>query len=459
VKKIPNSILMAFVLVSLLSGVSIYVYSDRINKTNAINIEATIVNTGRKLYVSPFGNDTNDGSFNNPWRTIAYATCGGTYLCPCSVSNPNPVTAGDTLFLRGGIYDVSDSIKGAITFSNSGTLLEPIVIKNYPGENPIINGNYKNIIFWVGKYANNDNIIFDGLTITKGQVAGIFIGQRDTCSNITIKNCIITDILRNDNTACIYLSNTWSNVVIYKCNLACGINNGEGIIIFKGGNNVQILNNEIDSSMHGIYFKHASSDNRPFTLNHNLVKNNFIHNTLSSGIHVVADRVDIRNNLLVHTLGINIFPGIGATCEYSHADSCSIVNNTIADHGINLGDPLECILKGAHYTNVKKNVITGGNVADLFIWPYTDAGTRTHGTAADSNLYYSTASKPFAQYHLYYNFANFKIASGLDLHSIFSQPIFVNVSINNYRLTSSSPAYGYGWGANIDSIQTLSNIN
>ena len=43
---------------------------------------------GPARYVSPAGNDSNDGSINSPWRTVQHAV--------------NQVRAGETLYVDGG---------------------------------------------------------------------------------------------------------------------------------------------------------------------------------------------------------------------------------------------------------------------------------------------------------------------------------------------------------------------
>ena len=72
-------------------------------------------------YVSLNGDDTNDGSFANPFRTIQYAT-GLTTLVP-----------GDVIYIRGGIYQ-NDIINPRVS-GNSG---HPIMVCSYPGETAIL---------------------------------------------------------------------------------------------------------------------------------------------------------------------------------------------------------------------------------------------------------------------------------------------------------------------------------
>ena len=112
--------------------------------------------------VNSNGSDTNPGTFKKPWRTLSYALCGGSNGCPCTTLNKKRLSAGDTLYLRGGYYNVATEIATRpMTFANSGTNKKPIIVRNYPGEKPIIDGNYSNLIFQLGEYASRSS---DGTT-------------------------------------------------------------------------------------------------------------------------------------------------------------------------------------------------------------------------------------------------------------------------------------------------------
>jgi hypothetical protein len=71
--------------------------------------------------VSPDGNDANDGSVEHPYKTIQKAI---------EVSHP-----GDVICVREGTYREFN-----LTFATSGTAENPVTIRNYPGEDPILDG-------------------------------------------------------------------------------------------------------------------------------------------------------------------------------------------------------------------------------------------------------------------------------------------------------------------------------
>ena len=72
------------------------------------------------FYVSPSGSDTNSGTIDSPWKTLAAAV---------AILSP-----GDTLYLRAGTY------RETITLQNSGTPGAPITISGYSNEAVVISG-------------------------------------------------------------------------------------------------------------------------------------------------------------------------------------------------------------------------------------------------------------------------------------------------------------------------------
>src|SRR5437870_6511849 len=73
---------------------------------------------GNIYYVATTGNDTNPGTDTKPFRTIQKAA--------------TLARAGDTIYVRGGVY------KESVLLRYSGAPGQPITVKNYLGENPII---------------------------------------------------------------------------------------------------------------------------------------------------------------------------------------------------------------------------------------------------------------------------------------------------------------------------------
>ena len=93
---------------------------------------------GAEIYLSPSGDDTNDGSIGHPLKTLT----AGRDLADKRKANGTPVT----VYLRGGTYYLSAPVQFGT--SNSGTSAAPIVYSAYGSEKPIISGGIKVTPSW-----------------------------------------------------------------------------------------------------------------------------------------------------------------------------------------------------------------------------------------------------------------------------------------------------------------------
>ena len=90
--------------------------------TASLNRDRDAPVTGKIYYLSPQGNDANDGSPNRPWFSLAKA---GPLLKP-----------GDRVYLKGGVYQYTQE-----QFINAqGTEKARIVIQSAPGEHAVLDG-------------------------------------------------------------------------------------------------------------------------------------------------------------------------------------------------------------------------------------------------------------------------------------------------------------------------------
>ena len=142
-------------------------------------------------YVSTTGKNTDPGTLEKPWRTLAYAE--------------SKLSSGDVVTVRGGVYQEYFKIDVAgVTF------------QNYLGESPIIDGSlrenaigvYHNMVYIEGA----DNVIIDGFILQNSAGRGIYIGHS---KYVTIKNCEIGHSER-EGLVIIYDSN---NVLIEDCDI------------------------------------------------------------------------------------------------------------------------------------------------------------------------------------------------------------------------------------------------
>ncbi|MEO8110260.1 MAG: right-handed parallel beta-helix repeat-containing protein [Ginsengibacter sp.] len=130
---------------------------------------------GRSYYLSTSGNNKNDGSINNPFKSIAYL-------------NTIKLKAGDTIFLK-----ANESFSGSLILDStkSGIKNKPIVITSYGNGNAIINGgNESAIAIYNSSYANVCNLICEGSGRKNGNTKnGVAISN---CGYITLENIAIS---------------------------------------------------------------------------------------------------------------------------------------------------------------------------------------------------------------------------------------------------------------------------
>lgn len=84
--------------------------------------------TANIFYVAPNGLASGNGSITNPWNLAT------------ALNHPAAVLPGDTIYLRGGVYNVPATTLGFRSFLR-GTESNPIKVMSYPGEWAVIDGN------------------------------------------------------------------------------------------------------------------------------------------------------------------------------------------------------------------------------------------------------------------------------------------------------------------------------
>ncbi|HXY11335.1 MAG TPA: Ig-like domain-containing protein, partial [Terriglobales bacterium] len=89
--------------------------------TAVLTVTEAAAPTGNAFYVSTTGSDSNPGTQSSPWKTIQHAA--------------NTVQAGDTVYVRAGVYNESVNI----AVSGSATA-GPVTFASYPGETAVVDG-------------------------------------------------------------------------------------------------------------------------------------------------------------------------------------------------------------------------------------------------------------------------------------------------------------------------------
>ena len=209
-------------------------------------------------YLASNGNNTNPGTFKNPWQTIQHANL--------------LLRAGDTLFIRQGYY------RETIQPSNNGVESAPIFYSCYQNETPVIRDRPEGANLSGSSYIIINGIHFENCNYFVRSYPNGF----DHC---TIKNCVMKN------------QTGW-----------CGIEIGDGCSYNK------IIDNFIDSNGVEGDCIHIGMDavGEEFGAKYNLVANNECPGAMHSGICCAGDKTQfniIRDNY-IHEIGdINIVTG------------------------------------------------------------------------------------------------------------------------------------------------------
>ena len=144
-------------------------------------------------YVSATGSDSNTGTIASPFKSIEKAV--------------SVVKAGETIYVRGGIYNLT----ATITLGKSGTASAGITLTSYPGEKPVLDfsgqtlgGSNRGVVL-TGSWWHIKGFVIrgagdNGMLITGGNNNAVelcsFFRNRDSgmqldngASNNTIVNC------------------------------------------------------------------------------------------------------------------------------------------------------------------------------------------------------------------------------------------------------------------------------
>ncbi|MGB9898656.1 hypothetical protein [Thermanaerothrix sp.] len=258
---------------------------------------------GRAFFASPNGTNNGDGSMERPFN-LAYAIE--------DKAKTGFFQPGDVIWVRGGTYG-----GGGLTYFNShlqGTVDRPIVVRAYPGEQPIINGSIKiykpNVIFWGLEVINTD-------PNRTSQSSGSFPNDiyREDAFSVYATNVKIINNIMHDAAEGVYADDRAPDVVIYG-NLI--YNNGwkgpdrghgHGIYAQNQQGSKWIEDNIIFNNFSG-YNLHVYRENE-----FPLVSFNFDGNVTFNGTFLVGGRQPTRNVILTNQFTYNETVALGFSVD------------------------------------------------------------------------------------------------------------------------------------------------
>lgn len=296
-----------------------------------LTLSASTQAANKSIYVAPGGNDNNPGTIDKPLKTIQ--------------ASIDRAMAGDTVYVRDGTY------VEAVKITRSGTNDNPIVIKAYPGEKPVIDGRAgvdclncglpdgPIVEAWIDPRTGRglkwgslvgiqgDNVIFDGFIVKRSMGRGIIVSSSDrTVSNLTLRNNQVLDSrdagILLEETENILIEN---NVVWHAGGYTPWVDerissvNWPGALSVKGGNYVTVRENTIfENWTEGILIDPNRGNSKNIIVEDNVVYDNF---ALQIYIHRV-ENMTVQRNLTYHTND----PDWRRGGDPSH---CIVVNNEV----------------------------------------------------------------------------------------------------------------------------------
>jgi len=231
-------------------------------------------------YISATGNDSNNGSYENPWNSFNH--------------NNSQLKPGDIVYVMSGIYNKQEKV---LASGNSSGLIS---FEAYPYEHPIIDGTGI-ILSWAGliQISNKSYIKIQGFTIRNARnntIAGIFVLDNShdiEILNNTISNTSMSGILIGEGSTSADELN--SNITV-KYNEIFDTNHklSQEALSICNVNNFEIAFNHVhDTFKEGIDIKCSSSNGT--------VHNNIVHNIPGSEIYLDANpiyNISIYSNYL-----------------------------------------------------------------------------------------------------------------------------------------------------------------
>ncbi|WP_138753880.1 right-handed parallel beta-helix repeat-containing protein [Paenibacillus sinopodophylli] len=441
---------------------------------------------GNIYYVATTGSDSSLGTKEAPWKTIQKAA--------------NTVLAGDTVYVRGGIYKefVTITAKG----SKEGGF---ITFQAHPGEKPIIDASGmtpasgKNALIHI---VNASYIIIDGfelrnLTTTSSSITPAGIRAREGSQNIYILNNNVHDIANKSSSGNAHGIHFYGSSSVEMSNIKISGNEVHHLITgysesvtlsgningFSVDNNTIHDNNNIGIDIAGFYgacsglctdqarngtvsdnvvYNIDSSTNPAYkgvhaaggiyvdggtgvVIERNLVFNNdFGIELASENQGKLTNKIIVRNNYVHHNYGAGIIMG-GSSSSNGGASDNIISNNTLIENDtLNQGYG-EITLQWNNKNNKIINNLIYSTPQKAFIYKSNTSGS---GNIIDYNLMYRPGGLSDAvtwrwQGASYSTWDAYKKATGHDEHSIFSDPSLTDKN-GDALLNSNSPAINKG---------------
>jgi parallel beta-helix repeat protein len=270
-------------------------------------------------------------------------------------------------------------------------------------------------------------LTFKGLTMTKGNSAGIGDSVADS-SYVTVRNCTISYSGQSGvyiGSQSVTIGNwTFANNTISNNGLLANLDHG--VYVADSSNNTFIGNTFDSNRAWGLQLQYGSANNT--------ITKNYFHSNVAGGVVISQLSGRTPTGTIVT---YNVTNGGVVGVEVSGSMSAVIENNTL--YGFT-GSGLKTYLNPSGMT-FKNNIVWSGvaSVAALDDEGASSAMTSDYnviGVQASNYIYWGGTG--------YATVANFFSNTGLDQHSIGTDPLFTNAGTGDFTLQAGSPAIGTG---------------
>ena len=389
-------------------------------KAFSVTIKATAPGATIR-WVAPSGNDSGEGTYTSPWRTLQYAVDNaqageiinvkaGTYV-GCRIENSGTAAAPKTIAsctVGSAVINLPNAARakhnGGMEIENFSARVSYWVVDGFTVDG--VNRQYRAIDF-----RNADNITIRNNIVLQAYKTGIFSGFAE--------HALVENNVSHDNGEHgIYMSNSADNGISRgnTCygNVANGLQNNADVSMGGDG--------EMSNWLHERNTLYSNTNGYNFDgLTHSTIRNNLIYNNKSKGFSVYGgdSAVSSHNDRFLNNTVVN-----QATAYYD----LFIVDN---------GKP-EKPLGHRVFNNILYNYSTSSNRGSICM-----ASTCTGDFQSDYNVvmnYFGFDDNAWTE-----TLAQWR-ARGFDIHSIQAADtvLFVDPATNNYHLKDGSPAIDAG---------------
>ncbi|WP_231594382.1 choice-of-anchor Q domain-containing protein [Paenibacillus algorifonticola] len=453
---------------------------------------------GADYYVATTGNDSNAGTITAPWKTLQHAADavptgstvyvrGGVYNQKLKITRSGSAAAGPIIFTNyadeAAVIDgtglTASGAEGLVSLTDvSYVTVKGFEIRNFTSasKNRVPIGIY---VSGAGSYIslldNKVHAIKNTVTPTGSDLLGrdahgiAVYGTKSPASlnNLTIDGNELYNLVLGSSESLVLNGNVdtfevTNNLVHDNDNIGIDLIGFEGTApntaydqvrngLVKGNRVYNITSNNNPSyrkklpnnsnAADGIYVDGGKDS---------IIEQNYSYNN-DIGVEIASEHkgkstsnITVRSNIIYNNRLTGIAMG-GYDKQRGSTTDSKIVNNTLYKNDT-IGDGAGQLYVQFDTKNniIKNNIMVASSTGVLIYNEYT----QNSGNIVDYNLY-STSGGSSDAYWVWKNveydgYADYKANSGNDSHSLFADPKFVNVSLNDFHLQATSPAIDAG---------------